>query len=87
VVIEIVLAVDDPAGGETCVSTTITVNTDDPNWQTWLVDAVAGQAREGARQLRDELVGQRAIHGRGALTDGFVPLATVVPAVEFGRRL
>ena len=85
-VIEVVLVADDPTGGETSVSTTVAVNTADPDWQAWLVDAVTGQARESARRLRDQLVGQRAIHGREAVVDRFVPLAAVVPAVEPGRQ-
>jgi hypothetical protein len=82
-VIQVLLVADDP--GETTVSTTISVDTTDPRWPAWLVDTVADQAEEGARRLRDHLVGQQAIHGSGALRDGFVPLAAVVPAVGPGR--
>jgi hypothetical protein len=83
VVIQVLLVADDP--GQTTVSTSITVDAADPRWPTWLVDTVTDQAEEGARRLRDELVGQQAIHGSGALRDGFVPLAAVVPALLPGR--
>jgi hypothetical protein len=83
-VIQVFLVADD-AGDETSVSTTLTVDTTDPRWPAWLVDALTGQAQEGARRLRDQLVGQRAIQGSGCAGDPFVPLAAVVPALEAGR--
>lgn len=79
-VIQVLLAADDRESGATTVSTTIEVNTGDPCWPTWLVEAVTYQAQEGARRLRDQLVSQHAISG-----DGFVPLAAVVPAAGVGR--
>ncbi|TMA38303.1 MAG: hypothetical protein E6J79_07320 [Deltaproteobacteria bacterium] len=75
-VIQLLLSTGDPDANEVSVSTMIEVNTGDPRWPAWLVDAVAYQAQEGARRLRDQLVDQRAIPG-----DGFVPLAAVVPVV------
>ena len=75
-VIQLLLSTGDPDANEVSVSTTIEVNTGDPRWPAWLVDAVAYQAQEGVRRLRDQLVDQRAIPG-----DGFVPLAGVVPVV------
>jgi len=79
-VIEVLLVAEHPAGGTTTVSTTIEVNTVDPRWPAWLVDAVTFQAQEGARRLRDQLFAQQAIPG-----DGFVPLAAVVAAAEAAR--
>jgi uncharacterized alpha-E superfamily protein len=79
-VIQVLLVADDPEAGETTVSTTIEVNTTDPRWPAWLVDAVTFQAQEGARQLRDQMIEQHALEG-----DGFVPLAAVVPVAEIGR--
>ncbi len=58
----------------------VEVNTADPRWPAWLVDAVTFQAQEGARKLRDQMIEQQAIAG-----DRFVPLAAVVPAAEVGR--
>ena len=78
-VIQVVLVADDPTGS-TSVSSTLEVNMADPRWPTWLVDGVTFQAQEGARRLRAQLMAQPAIPG-----DGFVPLATVVPAAESGR--
>jgi hypothetical protein len=79
-VIEISLVAGDEDADGVRVSTTIEVNTGDPRWPTWLVDAVTYQAQEGARKLREHLVEQRALPG-----DGFVPLAAVVPVAEAGR--
>ena len=79
-VIQVMLVADGPDAGTTTVSTTIEVNTSDPRWPAWLVDAVTFQAQEAARTLRDQMIEQQAIAG-----DGFVPLATVVPAAEAGR--
>jgi len=79
-VIQILLAADDPDAGSATVSTTIEVNVGDPRWPAWLVDTVACQAEEGARRLRDQLVTQQAIPG-----DGFVPLAAVLPVAKAGR--
>src|SRR6058998_3462050 len=78
-VIQLLISTGDPDANEVAVSTTIEVNTRDPRWPAWLVDAVTYQAQEGARRLRDQLVDQRALPG-----DGFVPLAAVVP-VAAGR--
>ena len=79
-VIKVLLVADGPDAGTTSVSTTIEVNTADPRWPAWLVDAVTFQAQEGARKLRDQLIEQHAIAG-----ERFVPLAAVVPAAEAGR--
>jgi hypothetical protein len=86
-VIRVVLAADDPEVGATTISTTIEVNISDPRWPAWLVDAVTFQAQEGARRLRDQVVEQQAIQGRGCGfgADEFIPLAAVVPAAEAGR--
>jgi hypothetical protein len=84
-VIRVVLAADDPEVGATTISTTIEVNIGDPRWPAWLVDAIALQAQEGARRLRDQVVEQQAIQGRGFGSDDFIPLAAVVPAAEAGR--
>ncbi len=62
------------------VSTTLEIDLDDPRWQAWLVDSVAGQAKEGARQLRDEIIMQQ-----GLPVTGFVPLCAVLPAAGAGR--
>jgi hypothetical protein len=78
-VIQLLLAADGPDAATTTVSTTIEVNTTDPRWPAWLVDAITFQAQEGARRLRDQLIEQQAIAG-----DGFVPLATVVPVAGAG---
>jgi len=79
-VIQLLISTGEPDADEVAVSTTIEVNTRDPRWPVWLVDAVTYQAQEGARRLRDHLVDQRALPG-----DGFVPLAAVVPVAEAGR--
>src|SRR5438132_2628247 len=79
-VIQVLLVADGPDGAATSVSTTIEINTTDPRWPAWLVDAITFQAQEGARRLRDQLIEQQAIAG-----DGFVPLAAVVPAAQAGR--
>ena len=84
-VIRVMLAADDPESGATTIATTIEVNVDDPRWPAWLVDAVTFQAQEGARRLRDQLVEQQAIQGRGFGADEFIPLAAVVPAAQAGR--
>jgi hypothetical protein len=78
--IQVLLVAEDGDAGETSVSTTVDVNTADPRWPARLVDAVTGQAEEGARRLCDQLIVQPAIPG-----DGFVPLAAVVPAAAIGR--
>lgn len=64
------------------VSTTVEINPTpgDSRWQGLLVDAVTGQAHEGARRLRDQLIAQRALP-----SGGFVPLAAVVPPVDVAR--
>jgi hypothetical protein len=80
VVIKLLLVADGPDARTTSVSTTIDVNTADPRWPAWLVDAVTYQAQEGARKLRDQLIEQHAIAG-----EQFVPLSAVVPAAEAGR--
>ena len=79
-VIQLLLAAEGPDAASTTVSTTIEVNTTDPRWPAWLVDAITFQAQEGARRLRDQLIEQQAI-----ASDGFVPLATVVPVAGAGR--
>src|SRR5947208_17182941 len=79
-VIQVLLVADGPDGAATTVSTTIEINTTDPRWPAWLVDAITFQAQEGARRLRDQLIEQQAIAG-----DGFVPLAAVVPAAQAVR--
>jgi hypothetical protein len=79
-VIRVRLAADDPDAGETTVETTFELNPADPRWPAWLLDAVTFKAQEGARRLRDALLEHHALTG-----DGFVPLATVVPAAEAGR--
>jgi hypothetical protein len=79
-VIQLLISTGEPDSDEVAVSTTIEVNTRDPRWPAWLVDAVTYQAKEGARRLRDHLVDQQALPG-----DGFVPLAAVVPVAEAGR--
>ena len=79
-VIQLLISTGDPDADEVAVSTTIEVNTRDPRWPVWLVDAVTYQAQEGARRLRDHLVDQQALPW-----DGFVPLAAVVPVAEAGR--
>jgi hypothetical protein len=79
-VIQLLLAADGPDVTATTVSTTIEVNTADPRWPTWLVDAITFQAEEAARRLRDRMIPQLSLGG-----DGSVPLAAVVPAAEGGR--
>ena len=85
IAIQVVLVAEDPEAGPTTVSTTLTVNTADPRWPTWLVDAITFQAQEGARRLRDELRAQPAIQASSAAASDFIPLAAVVPAAESGR--
>jgi hypothetical protein len=78
--VRMLLAAEGPDTATTMVSSSIVVNTTDPRWPAWLVDAITYQAEEGARRLRDQLIAEQAIPG-----DGFVPLAAVVPAAEAGR--
>jgi hypothetical protein len=84
-VIQVLLATEGRDLDATTVSTTIEVNTTDPRWPAWLVEAITFQAQEGARRLRDQLLAQQAIEGHGLAEDGFVPLAAVVPAAEAGH--
>jgi len=77
-VIHLLLATDDSAA----VSTSITVNTADPSWPAWLVEAVTYHAQESARRLRDDLIAQQAIQGDD---DHVVSLAAAVPAAQVGR--
>lgn len=72
--VTIELRAADADGDVVTVSTALDVDQGDPRWQAWLVDAVAGQAKEGARRLRDEMLAQP-----GRLVEGFVPLAAVTP--------
>lgn len=78
-VIQLNLVADDEAG--TTVSTEIRLDTRDPRWPARLVDSVAIQAQEGARALRDQLFTQQALP-----SDGFVPLAAVVPVADVPTR-
>jgi hypothetical protein len=89
-VIQLLLATDDPAGHEMTVSTRVEVNTADPRWPAWLVEAVTFQAQASARRLRDDLIAQQAIRSDGAAGDDgvdahVVPLTAVVPAAQAGR--
>lgn len=79
--VTIELRAADADGEVVTVSTALDVDQGDPRWQAWLVDAVAGQAKEGARRLRDEMLAQP-----GRLVDGFVPLAAVTPITTSGAR-
>lgn len=78
--VSIVISADHPDGEDVTVSTTLAVDPGDPRWQTWLVDAVAGQAKEGARRLRDQLIAQAGLPVRE-----FVPLAAILPVIGAGR--
>ena len=78
-VIQLNLVAGDDAG--TTVSTEIQLDTGDPRWPARLVDTIAIQAQEGARALRDHLVAQQALP-----SDGFVPLAAVVPIADAASR-
>ncbi|TMA88972.1 MAG: hypothetical protein E6J77_08190 [Deltaproteobacteria bacterium] len=77
-VIRLLLATDDSAA----VSTSITVNTADPSWPAWLVEAITYHAQQSARRLRDDLIAQQAIPGDD---DHAVPLTAVVPVAQVGR--
>ena len=79
-VIRVLLVADGPDAAATAVSNTVEINTTDPRWPAWLVDAITFQAREGARRLRDRLIAEQAIAG-----DGSVSLPAGVPAVQAGR--
>jgi hypothetical protein len=74
-VVSVVLTTRRPGRDGATVTSTIEFDLDDPRWTTWLVDAITGQAREGARQLRDQLSAQQ-----GASVPEFVPLAAILPA-------
>ena len=80
-VIRIDLVAGDPEHQIT-VSTTLEIHPvlGDSRWQSCLVDSITGQAQEGARRLRDQLIAQRALP-----PGGFVPLAAVVPVVDVER--
>jgi len=89
-VIRLLLATDDLIGRETTVSTSIEVNTADPRWPAWFVEAVTFQAQESARRLRDDLVAQQAMQGDGPPSDDGVDghvasFAAFVPAARVGR--
>jgi hypothetical protein len=79
-VIQVLVVADDPDAGSSTISSTIEVNTTDPRWPAWFVDAITHQAQENARRLRDQLVVQQAESG-----DGYVPLAAAVPTAAAGR--
>lgn len=79
--VTIELRAADADGDVAIVSTALDVDQGDPRWQAWLVDAVAGQAKEGARRLRDALLAQP-----GRMVEGFVPLAAVTPISTSGVR-
>ncbi|MCW5892797.1 MAG: hypothetical protein KIT14_19970 [bacterium] len=79
--VTIELRAADADGDVATVSTALDVDQGDPRWQTWLVDAIAGQAKEGARRLRDEMLAQP-----GRAVGGFVPLAAVTPISTSGAR-
>jgi uncharacterized alpha-E superfamily protein len=79
-VIQVLIVADVPDAGSSTVSSTVEVNTTDPRWPAWLVDAITHQAQESARKLRDRLVEQQAETG-----DGSVPLAAAVLAAATGR--
>lgn len=78
--VSILLSAGDPDADGVSVSTAFEIDLDDPRWQAWLVDSVAGQAKEGARQLRDQLIAEQ-----GLPVTGFVPLSAVLPAAGAGR--
>ena len=88
-VIRLLLATDDLIGRETTVSTSIEVNTADPRWPAWFVEAVTFQAQESARHLRDDLLAQQTMQDGtpgGDDADGHVAsLAAIVPAAWVGR--
>ena len=89
-VIRLLLATDDPVGRETTVSTSIEVNTADPRWPAWFVEAVTFQAQASARRLRDDLIARQAIQrdaspGDDGVDDHVAPLAAIVPAARLGR--
>jgi hypothetical protein len=86
--IDVVLVAKEHAGA-TSVSTSVDVDVHDAAWPTKLVEIVTAQAKEGARCLRDQLVGAPAAtaSGRapsfftaagGARHAAFTPLADVV---------
>ena len=80
-VIRIDLVAED-ADRQITVSTTVEINPTpgDSRWQGLLVDSITGQANEGARRLRDQLIAQRALP-----SSGFVPLAAVVKPIDVER--
>ncbi len=78
-IIQLNLVAGDEAG--ITVSTEIQLDTRDPRWPARLVDSVAIQAQEGARALRDQLFTRQALP-----SDGFVPLAAVVPVADVPSR-
>jgi hypothetical protein len=79
-VIRVLLDADGPDAATAAVSTTVEINATDPRWPAWFVEAVAFQAEEAARRLRDEILAQQAI-----TDDGPAPLAAVAPAAGAGR--
>jgi hypothetical protein len=81
VTVTIELRAADADGEVATVSTALDVDQGDPRWPAWLVDAVAGQAKEGARRLRDAMLAQP-----GRQVEGFVPLAAVTPVSTSGAR-
>jgi len=64
-VIRLLLATDDSAA----VSTSITVNTADPSWPAWLVEAITYHAQQSARRLRDDLIAQFAWKDKASPVD------------------
>jgi len=88
-VIRLLLATDDLTGRETTVSTSIEVNTTDPRWPAWFVEAVTFQAQDSARRLRDDLVAQQVMQDGTPSDDGVdghvASFAAIVPAARVGR--
>ena len=75
-VVKILLVTDDASNDQVEVASRVQVDTEDPGWRSALLDAVAYQAREGARHLQAQLALPSAPASRG-----FVPLASLVPSL------
>src|SRR5438046_7031702 len=58
-VIHLLLATDDSAA----VSTSINVNTADPSWPAWLVEAIHYHGQPSAQRLRDDRIAPQASPG------------------------
>jgi hypothetical protein len=64
-------------GSQVEVQTAMQIDTADPRWPGWVVDAITSQAKEGAKRLVAQLAPPLPLGERS-----FVPLADVTPVAD-----